>query len=347
MPAIEVFGGGIFGLTVAWTLLVRGASVRVIEKRHVGAGASGGLVGALAPHVPDNWNAKKAFQFDSLIAAADFWRAVEQACGVSPGYARTGRLMPLADDRAVELARDRAEAAQVNWRGLAEWRVIPAAEAGPWAPPSATGWLVHETLSARLSPRRTCAALAAAIRARGGEIVEGATRGPGADIAICCTGHEGLAALSADLGREVGRGIRGQALSLRHAAPDAPQIYAEGLHIVPHADGTVAIGSTTERDWTEAGPVTADIAALRERAVKLLPVLHGAPLVEAHAGIRPRGRRRAPILGPWPGRDGVFVANGGFKIGFGVAIEAARVMADLVLDGVDRIPEGMRVEDNL
>ncbi|MEO5615955.1 MAG: FAD-dependent oxidoreductase, partial [Cypionkella sp.] len=38
-----------------------------------------------------------------------------------------------------------------------------------------------------------------------------------------------------------------------------------------------------------------------------------------------------------------FVANGGFKIGFGMAPKVAEVMVDLVLEGRDAIPEGFRV----
>ena len=53
-----------------------------------------------------------------------------------------------------------------------------------------------------------------------------------------------------------------------------------------------------------------------------------------------RAASRAPLLGPWPGRRRHFIANGGFKIGFGVAPLVAQVMADLVLDGRDRIPPG-------
>ena len=68
---VTVRGAGIFGLSVAWACLGRGATVRVIETAHPGAGSSGGLVGALSPHVPEAWNAKKAFQLDSLLMAAD------------------------------------------------------------------------------------------------------------------------------------------------------------------------------------------------------------------------------------------------------------------------------------
>ena len=87
--------------------------------------------------------------------------------------------------------------------------------------------------------------------------------------------------------------------------------------------------------------------ALRCRAVAALPSLKEAAVLERWAGIRPRARTRAPVLGPWPGRPGHFVANGGFKIGFGMAPKVAEVMADLILDGRDAIPPGFRVEDCL
>ena len=81
MVDVTVRGGGIFGLLVAWACLKRGASVRLVESRAIGAGSSGGLVGALAPHVPENWNDKKAFQFDSLrMAGRQRAAAAESAC---------------------------------------------------------------------------------------------------------------------------------------------------------------------------------------------------------------------------------------------------------------------------
>lgn len=42
-------------------------------------------------------------------------------------------------------------------------------------------------------------------------------------------------------------------------------------------------------------------------------------------------------------RPGHYVANGGFKIGFGMAPKIAQVMADLILDGHDAIPDGFRL----
>lgn len=338
-PGVTVMGAGIFGLSIAWALARRGRRVRVIDPAGIGAGASGGLVGALSPHAPEGWTDLKAFQLESLLMAGDWWRGVEAAGGRSPGYARTGRLQPLGDDAAVAAARARAEGAATLWQGRADWAVVPATGAA-WEPASPTGLLVRDTLAARIGPRAALAALAAAIRARGGTIGHGGAAG---GTVVWATGAAGLADLTAALGRPMGGGVKGQALALAHAAADAPQVFAGGLHIVPHADGTVAVGSTTERDWDDPSATDAAIGALHARAVAALPALAGAPVVARWAGLRPRTPSRAPLLGAWPGRPGHFVANGGFKTGFGLAPRMAEAMADLILDGdAAGIPVGFR-----
>ncbi|MCT4554168.1 MAG: FAD-binding oxidoreductase [Pelagimonas sp.] len=334
---VTVRGAGAFGLSVAWACVQRGASVRVVDPHGVGAGSSGGVVGALAPHVPENWNPKKQFQLESLLMAQAFWDGVTEAGGTSPGYGRTGRLQPLADAAAVDLARARGEGAADLWRGQATWRVIDAAEAGDFAPHSPTGLLIHDTLTGRLHPRQSCDALAAALRARGVEIC---TDAPDQGAVIWAAGWQGLLDLNDALGRKIGDGVKGQAALLKFEARDAPQLFVGGLHLVPHADGTLAIGSTSERDFDDPTGVDAQCDSLIARAIEAVPALADAPVIARWAGVRPRARSRAPLLGAWPGRDGHFVANGGFKIGFGMAPKAAFAMADLVLEGRDTIPEG-------
>jgi glycine oxidase len=336
-PDVTVRGAGIFGLSIAWACLQRGARVRVIETAHPGAGSSGGLVGALSPHVPEAWNVKKAFQLESLLMAGSFWAEVEAASGLLSGYARAGRLQPLADDTAIVAARRRAEEAQVLWQGTATWQVI-AATGSEWEPQSPSGWLVEDTLSARLSPRMALAALVSALKA-GGAAMGGEETG----AVIHATGVTGLADLSSALGVTVGSRVKGQALAVRFDASNAPQLFVDGLHIVPHADGTVAIGSTSETSWITNQP-DAKVDGLLEKAVAAVPALNGAEVTARWAGIRPKAASRAPVLGAWPGRPGQFIANGGFKIGFGMAPKVAQVMADLVLDGRDSIPAEFGVE---
>ncbi|SHI86406.1 Glycine/D-amino acid oxidase [Palleronia salina] len=343
MQDVTVYGAGIFGLSVAWACLTRGARVQVIDPHGPGAGASGGIVGALAPHVPENWNPKKAFQFDSLLAAEGFWAAVENAGGVASGYGRTGRIQPVADPQAHDRADARGAGAQDLWRGQAAWSVTDAAS-DPWGVAAPLGVVIHDSLTARIHPRRACDALVAAIRARGGAVLgEGAARG----AVVWATGAAGLQDLSRELGQEVGRPIKGQAALLKLDTGDAPQLFVDGLHVVPHADGTVAIGSTTERDYDDPSACDALLDDVVARARTAVPRLAEAPVIARWAGLRPRARSRAPMLGAWPGRPGHYVANGGFKIGFGMAPGVAGVMADLVLEGRNSIPEGFRVADSL
>ncbi|UFS65646.1 FAD-binding oxidoreductase [Paracoccus denitrificans] len=329
---ITVAGGGIFGLACAWELTRRGRKVRLFEAVRIGAGASGGHVGALAPHAPENWNAKKQVQLDALIAAVGWWAEVGAAGGVDPGYARTGRIQPVPDGAQARMA-ERVEAAQAHWPAWAGMELTDA-PLGPLVPASASGlWLV-DRLTARISPRRAGAALAAAIRAQGGEIVEGQAAPD--TPAIWATGVAGLAPFG-------GNGIKGQSALLAMDLPDAPQAFADGLHVVPHADGTVAIGSTSERDVADLG-TDGQLEALIDKARALCPVLRDAPVVDRWAGIRPRAASRAPLVGPWPGRPGHYVANGGFKIGLAMAPACAGMLADLILEGRDTIPRDFRPE---
>ncbi len=341
MVDITLRGAGITGLMCAWFLQSRGARVRVVDPHGVGAGASGGIVGALAPHVPENWNPKKAMQFRALDEAAALWAEIAKVGETNPGYARSGRVQPLADAAAVALAKSRAKGAVDLWDGRYGWAVKPASDFGI---SSLTGLVVYDSLTARIHPRRACAALAAALAARGVEIVgEAQVEG----IEIWATGAMDLQEISQTLGKTIGTAIKGQAALLRADLCDAPQIFADGLHIVPHGDGTVAIGSTTERDFADPVSTDAQLEPLIEQARTVCPALADAPVIERWAGLRPRARSRAPMVGPHPTRPGAFIANGGFKIGLAMAPIVARMLADLIVDGTDTVPEEFRPEASL
>ncbi|WP_299564876.1 FAD-binding oxidoreductase [uncultured Sulfitobacter sp.] len=342
MTDITIRGAGVFGLSIAWACVQRGARVRIVDPHGPGAGSSGGIVGALAPHVPENWNPKKAFQLDSLLMAEDFWRTVATVGGVDPGYARTGRLQPVADDPALALARRRAGTAKDLWADHARWEIVTAQDTA-WAPVSPSGWLIRDTLSAHMHPRRACAALVAALAAHNVWVEPEA---PQDMPTLWATGVTGLHDLSAGRPRPAGTGVKGQAALLEHDARGQPQVFAGGVHIIPHLDGTTAIGSTSERDFTAPHTTDAGLDAVIDAARAAVPALRDAKIIHRWAGMRPRARSRAPMLGAWPGRPGHFIANGGFKIGFGMAPKVAEVMANLALDGHDTIPDGFRVEDS-
>jgi len=352
-----VIGAGVWGLATARAALARGLSVIVIEARTVGAGASGGIVGALSPHVPERWNAKKAFQFRALCMARDYWPEVQADSGLPTGYAPSGRLMPLADERARQMAADRADAARQHWGDAASWRVVgPDAAPGWLAASAAPCGAVHETLSARLYPRAACAALAEAVRRAGGIVQEGEAAlslAPGqvrtaentypAEQLVVAAGTAGFDLL----GIPGHRGVKGQAALLRARVSDhAPLLFADGVYAVPQPGGLVAVGSTSENQWDDAAPdqrLDPVIAAARTLSRAL-----AAPRGHARgAGSRPRARRPEPMLGPVPGMPGVLAALGGFKIGFGLAPLVAETLADMIEGARPDLPPGFAAAEQM
>ncbi len=358
-PATDVLviGAGIWGLACAFACLRRGLSVIVAEAEIPGAGASGGPVGALSPHLPDPWTAQKAFQRDALLAAGSWWGEVQAAGGIDPGYSRPGRLMPIASRAARARAEARAAGAFRNWAGEARWEVLGPGSRADWLDASAAPFgVIFETLSARIEPRAAIAALVAAVVRMGGEIRTGwraisvLERGAdfeqgriaaGATIVAAGCGGPALTALP-------GRGVKGQAAVVAAEVPaDAPLIFVDGLYIVPHPGGRVAVGSTSEQGWSDATAIDGQLEALLERARSICPRLAGAAVIERWAGIRPRAARPEPMLGPVPGRSGVYVAAGAFKTGFGLAPSVGEVLADFVEGRTPELPEGFGAGDHL
>jgi glycine/D-amino acid oxidase-like deaminating enzyme len=138
-------------------------------------------------------------------------------------------------------------------------------------------------------------------------------------------------------GERIGRGEKGQALLLDGKGLEKqPAIYCDGLYVVPHDDGTVAVGSTSDRTFQDDAPSPERSRELLARATAFCPSLAGRPMLSDWAGIRPRCHKRDPLAGRLPGFRSVFAATGGFKISFGIA----HLVADaLVAEMTGRVAE--------
>jgi len=95
--------------------------------------------------------------------------------------------------------------------------------------------------------------------------------------------------------------------------------FAGGVHYIPHSDGTVAIGSTTLSGTIHARP---------DRCNSLMMLIAGGGVLRCPSYAMRRSSPRwaacapaQPLVVPrlWAAacKPGHFVANGGFKIGFG------------------------------
>ncbi len=359
---VLVIGAGIFGLWTALRAREAGHDVLLVEAGPApGHGASGGVVGALAPHMPERWNAKKQFQLEALLALGPALAEVERSSGRPTGHGRIGRLVPLGSEAARMRAAERMAEAAERWGGSARMEILPGDAYPRWVTAEGAPFgLVHDTLTGRLDPAATCAALAAAFEAAGGRLevdcavsavapgrAETAAGPVAAERIVVAAGVAGFDLLAPTVGERAGRGEKGQALLLDMEAPELPLLYADGLYIIPHATGGVAVGATSERDYDDPRSTDAQLDAVLARALSVCPRLGVGRVAARWAGERPRANGRDPMVGAVPGAPGVFAALGGFKIGFGLGEKIGSMLArEIGGEDVDW-PESFRVEAHL
>ena len=373
-PAVDllVVGGGVMGLWIALFAARDGLSVRLVDKRKIGAGASGGVLGALMPHLPDRWNAKKAFQLRSLVSLEVEIAVLEAETGLSAGYRRCGRLIPLPKPHNRDIALGHAQDALTVWnmpgRSFA-FEVLDASPVAGWPAANAMAHgLVHDHLAARLAPRGLLAVLRAALEQMPGvTIAEGigveaidpiaglARFDDGTEIAfancVLAAGVETfdlLAPLNPPLAKPAGTGVKGQAAVLKAAIdPALPVIFADGLYIVPHEDGYVAVGSTSENSFAEPTGTDGLLDTLIDKARRMAPVLADAPVVERWAGIRPKAIGREPMVGHHPDHANISLMTGGFKVSFGMAHGLAREVLNEIKGSTLDVPPSFTVSAHL
>jgi len=359
---ILVVGGGVMGLWGALKAADAGLSVTLIDAGALGQGASGGLLGALFPWMPDRWDAKKQYQFEALVSLPGEIARLEAETGLSANFRRVGRVIPLPRPHLRDIALRHQRDAGINWRaGDAHfhWHVRDGLPAGLEADPeSCAGGHVFDTLAARVEPRALIRLLHAALERRPrlrimrhtrltsldpqrgtAEIDVQASRG--GDVRISFS-HALIAAGAASfpilenllppLPKPLGQGVKGQAALLRAGLdPAGPVVFLDGLYVVPHEGGYAAIGSTSENSYADPTATDAQLDGIIERARALIPALGDAEVVERWAGIRPKAVGRDPLVGPVPDHPNVIALTGGFKISFGVAHRLALSALDFVL----------------
>lgn len=371
MTDVLIVGGGIMGLWAAVKAVRAGLSVHLVERERIGAGASGGLLGALMPHMPDRWNAKKQFQYEALVALEAEIAGLEAETGLSAGYRRCGRIMPLPKPHLRDIALRHENEALSNWHQQGRsffWNVMEGPDLAGWpADEFAASGIVFDTLAARVSPRSLLAVFKAWLGRQQNVILE-----EGCDVARIdpqagraslsdgrsivfdkCVLANGVAAFDVldrlkGGAQPIGVPVKGQAALLdAKIDPTWPVIFHDGLYIIPHEDGHVAIGSTSEDRFDEPFSTDEQLDTLIARACCFAPCLEQAPVIERWAGLRPKAIGRDPIAGRHPDHERLYVLGGGFKISFGIAHRLAEDVVAAIAGGEEALPCSFTVAHHL
>ncbi|WP_105437848.1 FAD-binding oxidoreductase [Neorhizobium sp. T25_13] len=369
---LVILGGGIMGLWAAVKAERLGITTLLVDAGPLGQGASGGLLGALMPHMPDKWNDKKQFQFDALLSLEDEITELEAETGVTCGYRRSGRLIPLPKPHLRKIALGHSADAEACWRRgdrRFHWHVLDRPPQKGWPDASFAGaGLVHDTFAARVSPRGLVSALVAYLRtASNVRIVEGleaeAIDPAGSRIifrtgetvafghCIVSAGHGSFSLLhgiSTPLKRPIGQAVKGQAALLKaDIDPALPVIFLNGLYVVAHEGGHVAVGSTSEDVFDDPSSTDSQLDELIARARALVPALAQAPVIERWAGLRPKAIDRDPMVGAHPDHARVIALTGGFKVSFGIAHRLADAALNALNGREMRLPASFTLANHL
>jgi D-hydroxyproline dehydrogenase subunit beta len=103
------------------------------------------------------------------------------------------------------------------------------------------------------------------------------------------------------------------------------------FNVQPRATGQLLIGSSREFAGL-VGDTNRDLLGrMLGRALSFLPALDKVPVIRTWTGFRPCGPGNLPVIGPWPGRPGLFVAAGHEGLGVTTALATAELMAQHLL----------------
>jgi glycine oxidase len=344
---VLVVGGGIIGCAAAYELARAGCRVAVFERSTPGAEASSAAAGLLAPIDESTETSFARLALASWRLYPDVVRDLEARTGIDVEYVTRGTIYPTS---AAQKRRDVGQ-----WADMPEFGVemLDGDELHRREPAlsSKIGHAIFVKGDHWLNNERLTLAYAQAAVTAGAElktgcnvsrlVVEGGRaralvadgeRFDGDAVLLAAGAWTGelMAGLGAPLRIEP---RRGQMIALAHVPAVVTHCVHGEAYLVPRPSGELLIGATVERAGFQRA-VTADgIAGLLRSAIELVPALRELPIARTWCGFRPWAPDSLPVLGPWPGVDGLFVATGHFRNGILLAPITARLMTEWITGG--------------
>lgn len=337
-----IVGGGVIGCALARELAGRGLSVILVERAEPGAEASGAAAGLLAPQAE---SAAPGPFFDLALESRGLYphwvEELAEEARLDVGYHRPGILrcaLPERQDRldAFLWQREMGLAVEPMQRReiavLAGGRVSQEVGRALFFPDEAAVDSRKLNRALALSARRRGVDLRIGTEARRFLLRGGVCRGIESDQGPI-EGQFVIDAAGAWAGFDPAlpfpvEPAKGQIVALEVPGESLPVVVqSDEVYLVPRQDGSLLAGATVEFVGFRKDVTAAAVRDLIASAVRLVPSLDSARLVNAWAGLRPATPDGLPILG-FSGVPGLFLATGHFRNGILLAPVTARILAD-------------------
>ena len=360
---VAIIGGGIAGSAAAYYLAEQGVKATIIEREGIGAMASGYNAGGLNPLEGHGWPQLRTLALQSFRLHQELWAALPAETGID----YHGRIASI-----LKVALDESE--------LPELRDTLATFNGAAEPGFSAEWLEREdalALEPRLSPdiiagvravgngaldgMELTQALAAAAQKRGATVVSssavGLRLGSGRVESVALSDGEiacGALLIAAgpwcraaepwlDIAIPVDP-LKGQIVRMQPNGPGLDyELIGGGSSMYAKTDGLIWCGSTEEDAGFDLSLTDDARARILKMAVRLMPSLADAAVVQQTACLRPLTPDWLPIVGRAPGWENAYIAAGGQKkgillgpaMGKGIADIIAGDETDVCLDGCE------------
>jgi glycine/D-amino acid oxidase-like deaminating enzyme len=347
---VVIIGAGIVGAACAEALTRDGMRVILIESGSVGGGATAAGMGHVV--VMDDSDA----QFALTRYSRDLWIKSVPLLPPEVEFEARGTLWIAADEEEYEAVRQkknfytargvRAEALDAralaaeepNLRsGLAGALLVPD-DSVVYAP-CAAQWLVEQ--ARRRGASSMLGAQVVAVNDRGVTLSGGTTIS--ANLTVCATGTWATTLFPA-LSVRPRKGhlaitdrypgfVRHQLVELgylKSAHGNANESVA--FNVQPRSTGQVLIGSSRQYDQTHSSIDEPVLRRMLQRALEYMPGLAALSVIRAWTGFRAATEDKLPVVGPCPGRPGIYLATGHEGLGITTSLGTAQLLADLIMN---------------
>ena len=355
---VVIIGAGIVGAACAWACANEGLRVAVIEADIIGGGATGAGMGHLV--VMDDYEA----QFALTRYSRSLWQQLALELPDDVEYEPCGTIWVAADDEEMGAVRQKKEFYEA--RGVQaevlDAKALRAAEpnlreglvGGLRVPGDA---VIYAPCAARFFVERA--------RSRGAELhlprvvteinAEGVRLNDGTVIAAHrVVNAAGTWSSMLTPGTEVKKRKGHLVITERYAGFVKHQLvelgYLKSAHsmtaesvafnVQPRRTGQMLIGSSRQFD-VESKEVDVNILRrMLERAAEFLPGVNRLSAIRSWTGFRAATPDKLPMIGPWVGRENLFLATGHEGLGITTSLGTAKLLVDQLLRRTSEIPIG-------